>query len=370
MSTTSALLGLPYLMPAQAQKHVTHNEALQRLDALTQLVVEEIGANTPPVTPIEGAVYALGTAPSGDWAGQAGQLAYRTDGGWLFLEPKEGWRAWDLAAGALRSYQSGAWLEGDFELQNLSGVGIGATSDTTNKLAVSSDAVLFNHNGAGHQVKLNKATVSDTASLLYQSGFTGHAEMGLTGDTDFHIKLSPDGSTWTEALVLDATSGLASGAAVQADALDLTAGRLARADYVYGPASVLGSVGMTAGVPNGAVIERGSNANGSYTRWADGTQICILNNQTFTEEASGVQLGAGSWTYPAAFASAPVVSPSYSSDVTDWVGTNTHRRVSCFGCDAGATTATDLRIYAVDGADFATGAQANAVGLMAVGSWV
>lgn len=32
-------LALPFILPAQAQKHVTHNEALQRLDALVQLVV-------------------------------------------------------------------------------------------------------------------------------------------------------------------------------------------------------------------------------------------------------------------------------------------------------------------------------------------
>ena len=51
MPDTSPNLALPYLLPAQAQKHVTHNEALQRLDAVTQLVVEAFGATTPPGSP-------------------------------------------------------------------------------------------------------------------------------------------------------------------------------------------------------------------------------------------------------------------------------------------------------------------------------
>ena len=56
MPDTSPNLALPYLLPAQAQKHVTHNEALQRLDAVTQLVVEAFGATTPPGSPGVGLV--------------------------------------------------------------------------------------------------------------------------------------------------------------------------------------------------------------------------------------------------------------------------------------------------------------------------
>ncbi|MGX9357539.1 hypothetical protein ACS3SW_20860 [Roseobacteraceae bacterium S113] len=49
MSDVSARLELPFILPAQAQKHVTHNEGLLRLDALVQLVMEEEGASAPPV---------------------------------------------------------------------------------------------------------------------------------------------------------------------------------------------------------------------------------------------------------------------------------------------------------------------------------
>lgn len=207
MTEVSARLELPYLAPAQAQKHVTHNEALQRLDALTQLVLEEVDAASPPAVPVQGALYALGSVPTQAWAGQAGQLAYWDGTAWLFLAPSEGWRAWDKGAATLRIYQAGAWVAQSTDLQNVDGVGVGTGSDAVNRLAVASAATLLTHDGAGHQLKVNKAAASDTASLLYQSDWTGHAEMGLTGATDFHIKTSPDGTTWRDSLVAEAATG-------------------------------------------------------------------------------------------------------------------------------------------------------------------
>jgi hypothetical protein len=88
-------------------------------------------------------------------------------------------------------------------------LGINTTADATNKLSVSSDAVLLNHNGTSMQLKLNKNAAGNTASLLYQTGFSGRAEMGLTGDDDFRIKVSPDGSTWRDAVQIDRTTGAA-----------------------------------------------------------------------------------------------------------------------------------------------------------------
>jgi hypothetical protein len=317
MSINSARLGLPYLMPAQAQKHVTHNEALQHLDVLTQLVVEALGATVPPAFPPNGAVYALGAAPTNAWAGHANQLACWVETAWLFFDPSEGWQAWDKATNALYVFQGGQWAAPTPLLQNLPGVGVGTSSDATNKLSVSAEATLLNNAGAGHQLKLNKAATGDTASLLYQSGFVGHAEMGLTGDNSFHVKVSADGSSWADALVLNAATGLASGAAVQSNAQDTTPGRLARTDFTYGPGSLLGAVGMSGGLPTGAVIEHGNNANGQFTRFADGTQICW-----FTASVGGVTTADGAmfttganqiWTFPAAFATAPQVIGSGQS---------------------------------------------------------
>lgn len=63
--------------------------------------------------------------------------------------------------------------------------------------------------------------------------------MGLSGSTEFSIKVSPDGGNWTEAMTFDPVAGTVSGAAVQADASDTTSGRLMRADYGYGPETFL-----------------------------------------------------------------------------------------------------------------------------------
>lgn len=95
-------------------------------------------------------------------------------------------------------------------LQNLSLLGVNATADATNKLAVASSAVLFNNVGNGVQVKVNKAAAADTASFLFQTGFSGRAEFGTTGDDDFHFKVSADGATWFEAFTINRTNGVVS----------------------------------------------------------------------------------------------------------------------------------------------------------------
>ena len=199
--------------------------------------------------------------------------------------------------------------------QNLNGVGIATSYDDINRLSVRGPATLFSHDGGGHQVKVNKASSGDTASLLFQSNWTGHAEMGLAGNTGFSIKVSPDGGSWTEALRLDPTTGIVDGAAVQASADDTTTGRLMRADYGYGPGNLLGSVSESGGVPTGAVIERGSTANGDYVRFADGTQICTaaLNAVACTTtEGTMFASNTDTWTFPVSFTpgSAPVISGS------------------------------------------------------------
>jgi hypothetical protein len=83
----------------------------------------------------------------------------------------------------------------------------GATADATNRFSINAPASLFNHAGAGHQVKVNKASATDTGSFLFQTGFSGRAEFGLTGSDDFQIKVSPDGSVWNNALAIEAVSG-------------------------------------------------------------------------------------------------------------------------------------------------------------------
>ena len=208
MSDHSPRLELPYLQSAQAQKHVTHNEALRILDMVTQLAVVAFDQTIPPALPEEGEIYALGLGASGDWLGHDGELALLADGYWHFLSPQPGWMATEAGTDRIRLWTGGAWVApAGPSFQNRPGVGINTPSDGSNRLAVAAPNTLLSHEGAGHQVKVNKASVSETASLLFQDDWSGRAEMGLAGDDDFRIKVSADGSGWTDALRINAGTG-------------------------------------------------------------------------------------------------------------------------------------------------------------------
>lgn len=203
--TFSPRLSLPYLQAAQAQKHVTHNEALERLDVLVQLTVESFAENTPPPLPEEGQVWVVGSSPTGAWAAQPGALAAWANGGWLFVDPRPGWQA--VQGVDLRLFNGNGWVTPLPALNNLPGLGVNSAYDANNRVAVSADATLLNHEGAGHQLKINKDSASDTASLLFQTGFSGRAEIGTAGNDAFSVKVSPDGTNWHNALIINKNSG-------------------------------------------------------------------------------------------------------------------------------------------------------------------
>ncbi len=202
MDDRSTNLEMPFIMPSQAQKHVTHNEALLLLDAIVQLsVIEERG--NPPDTPQPGERFVIATGATGAWSSRVGRIAIWQDGYWVYVTPKAGWCAWFETSGRLKIFDGSAWQDLPLpEHASVMTLGISATADDTNRIAVSSPASLFNHAGGGHQLKINKAAATDTATLLFQSGWTGHAEMGLAGNTDFSIKVS-NGSEWKTGLSID-----------------------------------------------------------------------------------------------------------------------------------------------------------------------
>lgn len=109
MSRT-AHLDLPLVLPAQAQKHVTVNEALARLDAVAQLRVISSGVGTPPGGVGEGASYLVPAGAGGDWAGMAGRIAVRANGGWVFLTPRAGWRSWDESSAGVLTFDGTDWV--------------------------------------------------------------------------------------------------------------------------------------------------------------------------------------------------------------------------------------------------------------------
>ncbi len=208
MDETSNLL-LPYILAAQAQKHVTHNEALRKLDALVQISVVDRDLAAPPGSPAEGARYIIAASPTGVWTGHADKLAAWQDGAWAIYPPRKGWLAWVEDEGAPVAWNGTTWVAvgGSGAVNPVPLVGVNATADTTNRLSVSSPASLFNHGGAGHQMKINKNAATDNASILFQTGFSGRAEMGTTGSDDYAFKVSADGSTWFTGITINRATG-------------------------------------------------------------------------------------------------------------------------------------------------------------------
>ena len=90
----TANLALPLVQPAQAQKHITVNEALARLDALAILRLQSVDQPDPPVAPAEGTAWGVPAAATGDWSGSTGRVAIFLNGGWSFLAAQRGWRAY------------------------------------------------------------------------------------------------------------------------------------------------------------------------------------------------------------------------------------------------------------------------------------
>ena len=207
MPDDTTILSLPLILPAQAQKHVTHNEALVKLDLVVQLAVINRTLTTAPALPSIGDRHIVAVGATGPWVGQAGRIALFTEAGWQFTQPLPGWQAYVMAESQMAFYNGLAWIalsDGPFTVGQL---GVSATPDATNRLTVSSPATLLNHAGSGHQLKLNKAVAGDTASLLFQTGFSGRAEMGTAGSDDFSVKVSADGTTFFTALEADASTG-------------------------------------------------------------------------------------------------------------------------------------------------------------------
>ena len=473
MPDDSPILSLPFILPAQAQKHVTHNEALRILDVVVQLVVQDRTRTEPPPSPQAWDRHIVAVSATGPWSGQAGKIALREHGQWSFFTPLAGWRAYVMAEACLATFDGTTWqtnAEQDWEVSRL---GVSGSPDEINRLSVNAQATLLNHDGGGHQLKINKAATVDTASLLFQSGFSGRAEMGLSGTDEFTIKVSA-GDTWFEALRTQAGSGrvtlpagallpdgslampalgfegdtdtglfrpasdeigiaaggitratfsnaglalngLLSGSAVTQTATDVTSGRVLKVgDYGLGVAiaafttdvdtitvngsfrlttgafstaspvpglgagqylvhcnwnentahqslmttaghrfvrvktggawqqwhrdfnasDILGTVSQSGGTPTGRLIERGSNANGDYTRWADGTQICQTAVFTFdvTLSAGSVFRGVGGGvTFPAAFSAKPAIHQYLESESNNTVWTGNYSNHSATG---------------------------------------
>lgn len=110
MSDETPRLGLPLILAGQAQKEITHSEALMRLDAAVQAVVLARDLAAPPAEPAPGQAWIVAAGATGAWTGHDGAIAAWTAGGWLFLAPATGWSVWCLAEASLLRHDGGGWV--------------------------------------------------------------------------------------------------------------------------------------------------------------------------------------------------------------------------------------------------------------------
>src|SRR6185369_1384620 len=216
--SASANLALPFIEGGELLPDVTLNETLRLIDTLAQLAILDRDLNAPPGSPAEGQRWIVNASPSptGAWAGHGNHVAAWQDGGWVFCVPQVGWFAYVIDEGALVAWNGTAWVSAlaiISTLQNMALLGVGTTADATNPFSAKLNNALWvaktvAEGGDGHlRYKLSKEGAAKTLSLLFQDNYSGRAEVGLTGDDDFHFKVSADGSSWLDALTVDKTTG-------------------------------------------------------------------------------------------------------------------------------------------------------------------
>ncbi|PTQ68557.1 DUF2793 domain-containing protein [Celeribacter persicus] len=192
--TDTPRFALPLLEASQAQKHVTVNEALARLDGLMQLTLISVTETTPPLTPQEGDAYGVPSAPVNDWSGQGGKIALYVNGGWVFVPVTLGMRAYVTDQNGWAGFDGSGWVLG---LITLSAHGAGMVQKVIE---------------LDHTITAGATSVVSSAipgqSVVY--GVTGRVLSGITGTglTGFSLGVASSSNRYGSGLSLTQGSWL------------------------------------------------------------------------------------------------------------------------------------------------------------------
>jgi hypothetical protein len=314
-------LGIAYLAAEQAQKHVTVNEALARLDALVHLTVKSRVIGMPPASTQEGDRYIIPSAATGAWTGHQDKIALWSGGDWIFINPSAGFQAWVKDESKLYIHDGTAWMLQTVSLQNLPLLGVGTAADSSNPFSAQLNSALWTalpiaSGGTGDlRYVLNKQASANTLSMLFQSGYSARAEAGLVGNDRFTLKVSPDGSAWHNAVVIDNAGGQLgiAGNPSGADAVQVfgngmvstapgigfyrtggtTTGRVGL-DYATGLNHVLTNTAGAVSYFYEAQPAAGAGAIISYFRYSNITGACYFNvNKGDNTSATSARLSGG-----------------------------------------------------------------------------
>lgn len=223
MSNTKQL-GLPLLQPAQAQKHVTINEALTRLDGLVSLTLVSRSVSIPPAVVVDGTCFGVPVGAVNEWSGQEGKVAIGTNGGWEFALPRRGWRTVILDEGAQALHDGSGWRAGMMTLSPANaGLSVAVAEIdhviTAGPVSTTSAVIPPNSVVIGVSARVIAAvTGSLTSWSLGNPGSAGRYGAGLglqVGSWARGVLGQPTAFYATEAMQLDATGGTFSGGKVR-----------------------------------------------------------------------------------------------------------------------------------------------------------
>jgi hypothetical protein len=296
MSDTTTHLGLPYLLAAQAQKHVTHNEALRLLDAIVQLSVIDRTRTTPPASPADGNRHLVASGATGLWAGWDLNVAFWVDGAWIRLVPRIGWMVWVAAEGLFLVWTGAAWevvgeprdvSDAVFSLVNdadptkkatfsLAGISPGTTRsytlpNTSSELAILAGTQTF----SGNKTFSGTLTASGTVTVSAASASIG------TATTTATYGMGTGATTTGVTKTVNIGTGGASGSTTVVNIGSATAGA-GGTTVVNTPtvtfANAVTQVGMPQANLTAQLLGLGGATADSYNRLSVNTPAVLLNN--------------------------------------------------------------------------------------------
>ena len=296
MSDTTTHLGLPYLLAAQAQKHVTHNEALRLLDAMVQLSVLDRTRSAPPASPTDGNRHLVASGATGLWAGWDLNIAFWVDGAWIRLVPRTGWMVWVAAEGLFLVWTGAAWevvgeprdvSDAVFSLVNdadptkkaifsLAGISAGTTRSFTLPNSSSELAILAGtQTFTGNKTFSGTLTASGTVTVSAASASIG------TATTTATYGMGTGATTTGVTKTVNLGTGGASGSTTVVNIGSATAGA-GGTTVVNTPtvtfANAVTQVGMPQANLTAQLLGLGGATADSYNRLSVNTPAVLLNN--------------------------------------------------------------------------------------------
>lgn len=166
MSTTNSdRFAFPLLQAGQAQKELTHNEALALIDMLLHAQVESMTVTTPPGGAATGQCWVVASGSTGAWTGQDGKIACLTSGGWRFVPPRNGLQVFNTSDGNNYVHNGTSWQPTQMRSD---GVYIGG-----NRIISTREAAITDPTGGSTTDSQARTAISAILNVLRNHGLIG-----------------------------------------------------------------------------------------------------------------------------------------------------------------------------------------------------